>query len=96
MPIPASPASPGFEHATLMPKPVSMRGLSPKKLLLSKWTAVQPTSKEKHFLVAKLIAPEDPLTPVEWIEMEAVYSGRKWYMLWQDLRNESQWRRGWK
>ena len=35
--------------------------LNPKKLLLSKWTAVTPTSKEKHFVVIKVIEPEPPL-----------------------------------
>jgi hypothetical protein len=29
--------------------------LSPKKLLHSKWTAVEPRNKEKHFLVTKVI-----------------------------------------
>jgi hypothetical protein len=32
--------------------------MQPNKLLLSKWTAVEPRAKEKHFLVAKLVDPE--------------------------------------
>ena len=32
-----------------------MNPLNPKKLLLSKWTAVQPLHKDKHFLVAKVV-----------------------------------------
>lgn len=32
--------------------------LQPKKLLLSKWTAVQVVDKQKHFIVSKVIQPE--------------------------------------
>ena len=38
--------------------------LSPKKLLHTKWTAVAPRNKEKHFLVTKVIEPEPPGSPV--------------------------------
>jgi hypothetical protein len=34
--------------------------LNPQKLRLSKWTAVNPQEKEKHFLVTKVINPEAP------------------------------------
>jgi hypothetical protein len=37
--------------------------LSSKKLLLTKWTAVTPRGKEKHFLVVKLVDPEPPGFP---------------------------------
>ncbi|MFM6921870.1 MAG: TIGR02450 family Trp-rich protein, partial [Polynucleobacter victoriensis] len=33
--------------------------IHPKKLLLTKWTAVHPINKEKHFLVVKVIEPEE-------------------------------------
>jgi hypothetical protein len=32
--------------------------LNPRKLLLSKWTAVQPHNREKHFLVSELFCDE--------------------------------------
>ena len=32
--------------------------LSPKKLLLSKWTAVTPRHKERHFIVTRVLLPE--------------------------------------
>jgi hypothetical protein len=41
----------------------SLNALSPKKLLLTKWTAVTPRGKEKHILVVKLVDPEPPLSP---------------------------------
>ena len=36
--------------------------LSPKKLLLSKWTAVTPRHKERHFIVTRVVLPEPPAT----------------------------------
>ena len=38
----------------------SSNQINPKKLRLSKWTAVNPQEKEKHFLVTKVIDPEQP------------------------------------
>jgi hypothetical protein len=35
-----------------------MNPLHPKKLLLTKWTAVQPVARQKHFIVTKVIEPE--------------------------------------
>ena len=35
-----------------------MNPLNPKKLLLTKWTAVKPVAKQKHFLVSRVIQPE--------------------------------------
>lgn len=67
----------------------------PKKLLLSKWTAVAPQLKEKHFLVARLVLPEVPDAPVQEIELEAVHSGRSRRIAWRELRDTSQWRQGW-
>lgn len=50
--------------------------LSPKKLLLSKWTAVQPLNREKHFVVVRVIEPEPPAVSIAQVELEAVHSGR--------------------
>ena len=49
-----------------------MTSLHPKKLLMTKWTALRPIAKQKHFLVTKVIEPETEIKPVEWIEIEAV------------------------
>ena len=40
--------------------PASCNPISPKKLLLSKWTAVTPMSKEKHFVVTQVVEPQPP------------------------------------
>ena len=36
-----------------------MNTFNPKKLLLSKWTAVNPKNKERHFIVTELIKDEE-------------------------------------
>ena len=40
-----------------------MNPLNPKKLLLTKWTAVKPVAKQKHFLVSRVIQPDLPTAP---------------------------------
>ncbi len=70
--------------------------INPAKLLLSKWTAVKPANKEKHFLVTKLIEPENEGDPIEWIELEAIYSKRIVMMNWRELKNQDNWLQGWK
>ena len=72
-----------------------MNILQPNKLLLSKWTAVAPIAKEKHFLVAKVVAPELEGGKVEWIELEAGHSKATRRIDWRELRDETQWLRGW-
>lgn len=72
-----------------------MNLLQPNKLLLSKWTAAKPMSKEKHFLVSKVVAPELEGGRVEWIDLEAVHSKAIRRIDWRELRDETRWRRGW-
>ena len=71
-----------------------MNPVNPKKLMLSKWTATQPTNKEKHFLVIKLIEPEDK-SPIEIVELQAVYSNNIYQIAWRDLANSEKWKIGW-
>lgn len=73
-----------------------MNRISPKKLLLSKWTAVHPIAKQKHFLVSKVIIPDEPLQAIEFIEIEAVYSKQSSQIPWRELMNSDQWIQGWK
>lgn len=70
--------------------------INPAKLLLSKWTAVKPQNKEKHFLVIKLIEPDHEGDTLEWIELEAIYSKRVVLMNWRELKNQNHWLQGWK
>jgi len=72
-----------------------MNRLSPKKLLLTKWTAVQSIAKQKHFLVSKVILPEPPNEKIEFVEIEAVYSKKITTIAWRDLTNPEVWLQGW-
>ena len=70
--------------------------LSPKKLLLSKWTAVALIAKQKHFLVSKVILPEPPSEKIEFVEIEAVLTKKISLIAWRDLMNNELWMQGWK
>ncbi|AWW45951.1 TIGR02450 family Trp-rich protein [Polynucleobacter paneuropaeus] len=74
-----------------------MNPLSPKKLYLSKWTAVQPQNKEKHFLVSKVIYsdPQQELI-AESVELEAVFSKKIRVIPWRELTDSDCWLQGWK
>ncbi len=72
-----------------------MNPLNPKKLLLTKWTAVVPIAKQKHFLVSKVIKPELPDAPIELVEIEAVFSKATQIIAWRALQNDELWRQGW-
>lgn len=87
---PAANAKPAAE--TISPR----RRLSPKKLLHSKWTAVVPHNKEKHFIVTQVIMPDEVGAAIEWIELEAVHSRRSQRMHWRDLTTCERWVQGWK
>ncbi|MBC7672320.1 MAG: TIGR02450 family Trp-rich protein [Polaromonas sp.] len=69
--------------------------LSPKKLLLTKWTAVTPRNREKHFVVVRVIEPELPSMRVEQVELEAVHSMQAYLLHWRELTDASLWRQGW-
>lgn len=69
--------------------------LSPKKLLLTKRTAVKPRNREKHFVVTKVIEPEPPSMRVEQIELKAVHSKQVYLLHWRELTDASLWCQGW-
>ncbi|NDH51711.1 MAG: TIGR02450 family Trp-rich protein [Betaproteobacteria bacterium] len=72
-----------------------MNPLNPKKLLLTKWTAVTPVAKQKHFLVSRVIEPELPTDPVVSVEIEAVLSKATQVIAWRELQDDGVWRQGW-
>ena len=69
--------------------------ISPKKLLLTKWTAVTPHARQKHFLVSRVIQPDLPDAPIELVELEAVFSKAVQVIPWRELQNPDIWRQGW-
>ena len=72
-----------------------MNPLNPKKLLLSKWTAVVPVAKQKHFLVRRVSQPLLPTDPIELVEIESVFSKATQVIAWRDLQDDGVWRQGW-
>ena len=71
-----------------------MNHINPKKLLNSKWTAVTPKNKEKHFMVNEVEFDEEE--SVISCSIEAVRSKRSIPIAWQELKDASIWLHGWK
>ena len=69
--------------------------MNPRKLLLSKWTAVSPRDREKHFLVTRVINPETAPHLIEFVELEAVLTSRSFTLRWPELTDRAQWLPGW-
>ncbi|OLU27734.1 hypothetical protein BVH03_13480 [Pseudomonas sp. PA15(2017)] len=67
--------------------------LTPRKLLLSKWTAAKPQNREKHFLVTELFCDEEGT--VLQVELQAVLSKRSRRLDWRQLQDAEQWLMGW-
>ena len=70
-----------------------MNSVNSAKLLNSKWTAVNPSNQEKHFMVSKVEL--EKLGHVNHCQMMAVKTKRCFLIDWQDLKNDSQWLSGW-
>ena len=71
-----------------------MNKINPQKLLNSKWTAVNPVGKEKHFLITKLEFNQHG--DVTYCLIEAVISNRVESIDWKELKKESNWLQGWR
>jgi tryptophan-rich hypothetical protein len=91
----------GANLATMTPKiddaapAAPVNPVHPRKLLLSKWTAVHPQGKDKHHLVTRVIQPDDPAEPIMWVEIEAVMSRLSRRIAWRELKDGAVWRQGW-
>ena len=72
----------------------SMNRINPDKLLNSKWTAVEPRKKQRHFIVTRLM--RDDFDKVIACELEAVIDRQVHEMAWQALKDDACWRMGWK
>ena len=70
-----------------------MNRINPNKLLLSKWTAVEPQHKERHFMVTKIIREENET--ILACELEAILTKTIYKIKWQTLKNSSSWLMGW-
>ena len=68
--------------------------LEPKKLLHSKWSKVQVTNKEKHFVISKVEFDEQQR--VTFCLIEAVINKREYAIDWHELTNPNIWQQGWR
>lgn len=71
-----------------------MNQINPSKLLHSKWTAIDPKNREKHFIVTKV--HKDDEEQIQACDLEAVLSHKVYPIDWRDLKNQQQWLMGWK
>lgn len=71
-----------------------MNRINPNKLLHSKWTAVQPVNRLRHFIVTKVLQDDDG--SVTACVLEALLTREATKMDWRKLKDSSQWVMGWK
>lgn len=71
-----------------------MNPINPAKLRNSKWTAVTPMNREKHFLVSDIEFNEEGV--VVSCTLEAVLSRNEYPIDWRELKDEQKWDQGWK
>lgn len=64
------------------------------KLPGSKWTAVRPQRREKHFIVHDWVR-DDGGRPTDQIEIEAVLTRAVRRLHWRELEDPEVWRVGW-
>lgn len=71
--------------------------INPAKLARSKWTAVAPVNREKHFMVIELVEPAEASPPAAVVDIviEAVHSRRQFTIAWRELQDATRWRQGW-
>ena len=70
-----------------------MNAVNPKKLPNSKWTAVSPQNKDKHFVITEV--EFDEYQTLYHCMIEAVMSKRSYTLQWRELRDANQWLCGW-
>lgn len=62
---------------------------------MSKWTAVSPIDREKHFLVIDWVC-DDEGAPTDRLVIEAVLTQRLREIHWRELEDSRLWRVGWR
>ncbi len=70
-----------------------MNKVSPKVLIHSKWSKLQPIRKEQHFIVTKVTFDED--RKVSECIIEAVMSKNAHAINWRDLKDSHHWCTRW-
>lgn len=66
-----------------------------RKLPNSKWTAVRPVNREKHFLVVDWVRDENG-EPTDEVQIEAVLTNVIRSIHWRELEDGRKWHIGWR
>jgi len=72
-----------------------MNKFNPKKLKMSKWTAVQPVNKQKHFIVVATEFDHEQQIVIS-CTLEAVMTKNQLTINPKVLQNNQAWLQGWK
>ena len=71
------------------------KGPPAKKLLDSKWTAVEPEDREKHFVVIRILDGQQPQERVPSVELRCLLTKRSRLVAQAELADPERWRPGW-
>jgi len=71
-----------------------MNRFQTKKLMLSKWTALNPVDKQKHFIVVACLEDEESQKVLS-CTLEAVMTKNQFEITPQSLKDSQKWRQGW-
>ena len=72
-----------------------MNRFQAKKLLMSKWTAVNPIDKQKHFIVSDCLIDEETKKVLS-CTLEAVMTKHQFELSPETLKDSQTWLQGWK
>lgn len=72
-----------------------MNHINPQKLHNSKWTAIKPSHKEKHFIVIEITFDDEGIS-VTSCKIEAVMTKSVKEIDWHELKDNQLWLQGWK
>jgi len=71
----------------------SKNKINPKVLINSKWTKVDVSNKEKHFIIT-VIKFDEEQNVIECV-IEAVMTKNEYAIDWRELKESTLWRTGW-
>jgi len=71
-----------------------MNRINPEKLMKSKWTAIDPVNRQRHFIVTDVQRNDEGV--VVSCELEAVLTRKAAQIDWHELKDASRWQMGWK
>ena len=71
-----------------------MNRINPEKLMKSKWTAIDPVNRQRHFIVTAVQRNDEGF--VVSCELEAVITRKAAQIDWRELQDANRWQMGWK